>query len=136
MEEYIETFLYILLTIVFIIVGSLNKKKRKAKQNSPSSVLEEQPAVAKTETKNIFDYFEEQLNTSFETEVVDNQTTPAYIEEPDVEKLDPPEMEEDVEKQILIDKNEMKESIKSEHSNYFDLRKAVIYSEILNRKSY
>lgn len=138
MEDYIETFLYILFTIIFIIVGTLGKKKRKPQQTTnkfvSNKVTDEYTEQRRKQPLNIFDYIENQFQEQENEFEFDDQEPPAR-EEPKIEE-EQVEMVENVERQIKdipVFTNKKEEKVEKID---FELKKAIIYSEILNRKYY
>lgn len=135
MEDYIEIFFYILFTLIFIIVGSLGKKKKKPQAAGKTQQnLYSQTTQSFKQPLNIFDYLEQQLKESTSNLIEDNQEPPA--EDEPILDVAPVEMIENVEQQIKTKPKVSENKNEEDEQFYFDLRKAVIYSAILNRKSY
>lgn len=135
MEDYIETFLYILFTIVFIVLGSLRKKKKQTiSKNVKNNDAFEEIQNTDKRPKTIFDLLEQQFEEP-ENKIVEEEFQPPATQEPKLENQ-PVEMVENVERQI--DSAYVEEEIKKEdqHEPDFNLRSAIIYSEIINRKYY
>jgi catalase len=132
MEDYIETFLYILVTVIFIIVGSLGKKKRKQVNTKSYNSSSEEPQVKFEQPSNIFDYLNEKINEPLIDTLEEEIEIPAE-DEPKIED-EPIEMVENVEQQTFLEPNLHENLMKDSEQVDFDLRRAIIYSEILNRK--
>ena len=135
MEDYIEIFFYILFTLIFIIVGSLGKKKKKPQAAGKiQQNLYSHTTQSFKQPLNIFDYLEQQLKETNTNLIEDDQEPPA--EEEPILDVAPVEMIENVEQQIKVKSDAVENKSDEVEQFYFDLRKAVIYSAILNRKSY
>jgi FtsZ-interacting cell division protein ZipA len=131
-----DDLLIIILTLIFAAVGIFGQsKKRKAQQeNQPVPQPEEpdsfwdflkkeapKPRQPKGETQPEQTYRQQQLETEKETP------------EP-VQKIQPSKKDTSIYSTELTGKNDVTKQQKSKSKIGFSLRKAVIYSEILNRK--
>lgn len=156
MDDIFDNLIYIIITIVAFAISALGKKKKKDARRT-SNLSNVSPVQEK---QNPFFANLEQLFNE-EIEVPNQNYQNQYIEEPIIEKtpepeeekpLDfvPPEMLDDIEdvpysieydELVDISSNSIKDAeITSEEDKPviegFNLRDAVIYSEIMNRKEY
>ena len=136
MDENIETFIYILMMLIFVIIGSLSKKKKKkivTNTNTTSSGFEES---FKQKPKNILDLFEDRIKDVIKLEDEPQRTD-------DFEIVSEETIKEEEAEPVLYETNEANSSIEEDKKisekhllEEFDLKRAVIYSEILKRKYY
>lgn len=134
-----ETFVYIILTIIFLVIGALTKKKdpsKKPKTQPSREIIDEMP----DELKRFFNI--EEVPEKDETlEDVDYETSNEvkqsekekykYIDTPDnsIEFQD----REEILEHFRTD-DEYKKKFRNKIAKEFDLRTAIIYKEILDRK--
>lgn len=147
MEDGVSTILYIIISAIIILVGVLGKKK-KPRQIPGDSDNGEPEGMNFFEKLGLTDQDEEQeefIETDEYEEVtempVDREThklspVPAFDDQSEKkaevkEKIFEEEIERDTAYDIISDKYDIDiDEIKEE----FDLKKAIIYSEIINRK--
>ena len=136
--------LYILVAVAFGIIGKLAQRKNKTIQKTPetpvpetigSEELSQEPRKSKSESffDTIFDtVFEEEIPAS----VVDEQEKEQNSKEDVLREVQKQAVKEDRGITALLKKRDKEEEIEQleKEKNKFDLRQAVIYSEILNRK--
>jgi len=161
-----ETWFYIIIVLVSIIISIVSKKQKKLQQQQQRQQQQQkeyseyntsnreikQPVYErkKTDINDFFEMFRETVNNEeeFEEEYKEEQK-PEVIEEKeeDAEILDSPVSELDTisEEEVSViesydynkkDEKTLIEEIGKFRLEDFDAKKAVIYSEILNRKNY
>ncbi len=157
MDDIFDNLIFIIITIVAFAISALGKKKKKQPQVPPVRAFGEKQQ--EEEKRTIFPNLEQlireemglenkDLYEDYEDDEVNNQEE--VVEQP----LDsvPPEMLDDVpdtpysieyDNKDLIDEESISDSdltheevVAENEDEEFDLQKAVIYSEILNRKEY
>ena len=160
MDDIFDSLIYIIITIVAFVISALGKKKKKNNRpNIPPVQRATEPQPEKKRT--IFPDIEQLIKEEMGLELTDNKFVEDSIvnqyEEKEVvneQPLDsvPPEMlddkpdvpysieyeEMDLTKEGSILDSEISNEIVEEENELqdFDLREAVIYSEIINRKEY
>ncbi|MCG6189138.1 hypothetical protein [Maribellus maritimus] len=132
-----DDLIVIILTLIVAVVGAIGQiKKKKQQQTDPGT--EEQNS-----SDNFWDVLEDFGVQTTKPEPKEPEYEPATIEEKPVKKRQytfnaENEGKDSVFKKTSSIKNEIKQNLEEEKkeniSNTFSLRKAVIYSEILNRK--
>lgn len=155
MDDIFDSLIYILITIVAFVISALGKKKKKkpvsVQQNEnnfrqtqrENSFLPNLEKIIKQEMgindTNLYDEYEDQMNEKYQIKDEPIDTLPEeYLDDkPNVPysiEYDNTDLikEESIEKDDITNEEPQSESIMDE----FDLRKAVIFSEILNRKEY
>lgn len=143
----IENWVYIivlLLSVIFSVIGK-NRKKNAEPAPSPSFETEEKETTVKDEMKRLFDYYTEGQTNVFNEQEQEEQMLIDNIEQDDQEETFSESKLDDVGEEgtrTLIAEQEEANSIlevkrkKSTAFKDFNLKQAVIFSEILNRKVY
>jgi cell division protein FtsN len=133
-----DDLLVIILTLIFAAVGIFGQSKKKKAQQANQPVPQPQPE----ERDSFWDFLEEEETKPRQSRVETQpeqtyrppqQSTEKEKPEP-VQKAQPAQKESSIYSTDLTGINEMANQRKSKSKIRFSLRKAVIYSEILNRK--
>lgn len=157
MEDFFDNLIFIIITIVAFAISALGKKKKKQPQVPPvRASAEKQPEEGKrTIFTNLEQLLREEIGLENKDLYEDYEDDEVNKQEEVVEQpLDtvPPEMLDDIpdtpysieydnkdliNEESISDSDLTHEEVLSENEDEeFDLEKAVIYSEILNRKEY
>lgn len=141
MDDSLQTIIYIILTIAFIIYSAIRKKKP-TKSNNPS-VSDNDVEVQKSNPTSFMNFLEDQFSEKTHNNIQENELNyEEVLEQQKVSNIvDNGNMENKVDvvgNDKVNDNETIKETEISDESKIFkfDLKKAVIYSELLNRKNY
>ena len=142
MDEHLDTILYIVLTIFLLLFSIFRKKKKLSEQvaGDTDELLTQSQSSDDWESSDDYDEMKDiqnlpDLNIIKPNEHKDKETNN--------EKYAPPQKEELIRKKLQsqvyetrIDDNKHKEDAEASYEEIenFDLKTAIIYSEILNRK--
>ncbi len=142
MDEHLDTILYIVLTIFLLLFSIFRKKKKLSEQvaGDTDELLTQSQSSDDWESSDDYDEMKDiqnlpDLNIIKPNEHKDKETNN--------EKYAPPQKEELIRKKLQsqvyetrIDDNKQKEDAEASYEEIenFDLKTAIIYSEILNRK--
>jgi hypothetical protein len=134
-----DDLLVIILTLIFAAAGIFGQSKKKKAQQANQPVPQPQPE----EHDSFWDFLEEESPKPRESNIEaqpeqayrqpQRNTTEEKKPEP-VQNVQPAQKKSSIYSTDLTGKNETENQRKSKLKNRFSLRKAVIYSEILNRK--
>lgn len=122
MDEFIEVILFVI-TIVIFIVSAIRKQKKKpdGKKAGMQSVLESFLGVEKEQVLTADNYFDSESGRPVKESV---EFQPSVSKDFNSEGID-----------SIPDSDDYEEEVSDTNSGFqFDLRSAVIYSEIMNRK--
>ncbi|UCG27967.1 MAG: hypothetical protein JSV24_01015 [Bacteroidales bacterium] len=158
MEDGYGTIIYIVITIIALIITALGKKKKQ----TPRAPLREEPEIAVTDPFEAFEFEEKEQETTIAEEKEEiPEEKPVMVNElgmiieegvsalKDKKSLSDTELEE-MKKDMLTDdedrisfvdptspyEEKLEESELNEIMKDFDLKKAVIFSEILTRREF
>lgn len=143
MENYIDTIVYIVIAIIISIISAvINSSKKKAQKTATIKSQTQNTAHANHVEEKIFTNNNETINHGYNEVILKNEDEflhKNYYEEQIVDEniVDEIHIEEGSDILEKIKKDDIEKPVEiQEKTEYFDfdLRKAVIYSEILNRK--